>query len=170
MLSSITRNSHCSYCGSAFVEGQPWPRVCRACGLTTFQNPLPVSVVLLPVDGGLLAVRRAIPPHQGCLALPGGYINLGESWQEAGARELFEETGVNIDPGELQAFDVSSAPDGTLLVFGLAQPRRLPDLPAFAGDHESSERVVVRAAEALAFALHARAAERWLQQARAGRA
>src|SRR6476659_9743246 len=51
----------------------------------SWANPLPVSVVLVPVDGGLLLVRRAIPPV-GQLALPGGYINLGESWEEAGAR------------------------------------------------------------------------------------
>lgn len=127
-------------------------------------NPLPVAVVLLPVEDGLLAVRRAIEPHKGSLALPGGYINWGESWQEAAARELWEETGMRIDPQELQAFDVLSAPDGTLLVFGLARPRRLGDLPPFQGDHESSGRVVIDDPAALAFSLHIQAAGRFLAQ------
>ena len=159
------KNTHCSYCGCEFEPGPGWPRVCAGCGNTTFLNPAPVSVVLLPVEGGLLAVRRAIPPHIGMLALPGGYINVGESWQQAGARELLEETGVQIEPDELRAYDVRSAPDSTLLIFGLAQPRRLADLPPFySSDAESSERTVIYDAAGLAFSLHAAVAGAFLQQ------
>jgi 8-oxo-dGTP pyrophosphatase MutT (NUDIX family) len=39
-------------------------------------------------------VRRAIPPARDTLALPGGFIDYGESWQNAAARELREETGI----------------------------------------------------------------------------
>jgi ADP-ribose pyrophosphatase YjhB (NUDIX family) len=46
----------------------------------------------------VLLVRRNIEPQIGQLALPGGYMNLGETWQQAGARELFEETGTIIRP------------------------------------------------------------------------
>jgi len=162
MLNRCEKHSHCSYCGQAFAPQQPWPRTCARCGQVSYLNPLPVAVVLLPVDDGLLVVRRAIEPHKGSLALPGGYINWGESWQAAAARELGEETGLWIDAQELQAFDVLSAPDGTLLVFGLAQPRRLADLPPFQGDHESSERVIITDPQALAFSLHIQAAGRFL--------
>jgi ADP-ribose pyrophosphatase YjhB (NUDIX family) len=148
------KNSHCSYCGAAFAEDQTWPRRCDACGNTTFQNPLPVAVVLLPVDGGLLLVRRAIPPHQGMLALPGGYINLGETWQAAGAREVLEETGIAIDPEEIRDFRVLSAPDGTVLIFGLARPRTSAELPAFALNEEASECAVRYAGDEIAFDLH----------------
>src|SRR5512135_344187 len=117
----FTQHSHCSYCGHPFEADQAWPRLCAACGNTSFVNPLPVSVVLLPVDDGLLVVRRNIEPQRGRLALPGGYINRGESWQQAGARELFEETGIVIRPEDLREFRVKSAPSGTtLLVFGVA--------------------------------------------------
>jgi ADP-ribose pyrophosphatase YjhB (NUDIX family) len=161
MESNYQNHSHCSYCGQAFAPQQTWPRTCENCGHISYMNPLPVAVALVPVETGLLAVRRAIEPHKGSLALPGGYINWGETWQEAAAREVWEETGLRIAPQELQAFDVQSAPDGSLLVFGLAQPRRLADLPAFAGDFESSERVVVADPGLLAFALHAQAAEKY---------
>ena len=162
----MVKNSHCSYCGAAFAPGVGWPRTCQACGSTSFVNPIPVAVALLPVDGGLLAVRRAIEPHFGRLALPGGYINLGETWQQAAARELWEETGVKIEADELQVFDAASAPDGTLLLFGLARARTASDLPPFQSDAESSERVVVYDPEGLAFALHAAAARQFFQQAR----
>src|SRR5258706_11608181 len=119
------KNVHCSYCGNAFGEGQRWPRRCAACGNISYLNPTPVAVVLLPVDGGLLMVRRSIPPHVGKLALPGGYINLGETWQAAGARELLEETGIAIDSQELRVLRVLSAPEGMILIFGLARPRSL---------------------------------------------
>src|SRR5438046_56430 len=106
-------------------------------------NPLPVSVVLLPVDNGLLLVRRAIPPI-GQRALPGGYINLGESWQEAGAREMLEETGIRIEAGEIEDFYVRSAPppDTLVIVFGLARPRKRSELPAFTPNEEVSELVI----------------------------
>lgn len=121
----------------------------------TYRNPLPVSVVLLPVDDGLLVVRRDIEPGRGQLALPGGFIEIPESWQEAGARELLEETGIRIDPDTLTLFDVHSAPDGTLLIFGLA-PRHEGALPSFKPGDESGERLVIRRAEPLAFSLHTR--------------
>src|SRR5262245_9804473 len=115
----MKKNAHCSYCGSRFDEGATWPRGCGSCGETSYLNPLPVAVLLVPVDGGLLAIRRAIPPV-GKLALPGGFIDYGESWQQACAREVREEAQLEIAPGTIREMRVLSAPDGTLLVFGLA--------------------------------------------------
>jgi ADP-ribose pyrophosphatase YjhB (NUDIX family) len=154
-----TKHSYCTFCGTAFPIGASWPRTCANCGQTSFLNPLPVSVVLLPVekDGGqkgLLAVRRAIPPRSGALALPGGYINFNESWQEAGSREIFEETGVFVDPAEIREFRVRSAPDGTLIIFGLARPRSATSLPVFFPNDEASERVVLTSPTSMAFELH----------------
>jgi ADP-ribose pyrophosphatase YjhB (NUDIX family) len=149
-----TRNAHCSYCGHRFDDDASWPRKCGGCSQVSYVNPIPVAVVLLPVDTGLLAIRRTIEPHRGELALPGGFINLGESWQAAAARELFEETGIAIDPAELTVFDVKSAPDSTLLVFGLAHGRTRAELPSFSPNDEASECVVLTSDGPLAFPLH----------------
>ena len=154
-------HSHCSFCGSAYTPDLPWPRLCADCGNTAYRNPLPVSVVLLPVDHGLLTVRRAIEPRIGQLALPGGFINIGESWQAAGAREVLEETGISIDPATISDFWTRSAPDGTVLVFGLARGLSGADLPTFVANEETAELVIVRAPTPLAFPLHTDAAAAW---------
>src|SRR4051794_36608810 len=103
------RNAHCGYCGQAFAPAAPWPRTCTQCGQISYLNPIPVAVCLVPVDGGLLTVRRAIEPGRGLLALPGGYINQDETWQAACAREVREETGLILDPLQIRAFAVHSA-------------------------------------------------------------
>ena len=148
------RNSHCGFCGHAYPADAPWPRTCGSCGQVTYRNPLPVAVALVPVDSGLLVVRRGIEPSIGKLALPGGYINWGETWQAACAREVAEETGLAIDPAKIREFAVRSAPDGTLLVFGLAAPWQRATLPPFKRDAETLECLVLDEPAELAFSLH----------------
>ena len=158
------KNSYCSYCGHPFRPDQPWPRQCAACGEFSFLNPLPVAVVLLPVDDGLLVVRRSIEPQKGELALPGGFITQGETWQQAGARELFEETGIAIEPQDIGEFRALSNPGGTILiVFGLAPKQSAAALPPFAPNDEATERLVLNSPEELAFPLHTQAAREFFE-------
>ncbi|GAA4246029.1 NUDIX domain-containing protein [Dactylosporangium darangshiense] len=151
-------HDHCSYCGAAYVQGAPWPRVCAACGETTWRNPLPVAVVLLPVDTdegrGIVVVRRDIEPMRGELALPGGFIELGESWQEAAARELREETTILADASDVRLFDVQSVRSGNLIVFGVLPPRPLVELPQSARTEESLGFEVAVGARPLCFPTH----------------
>jgi ADP-ribose pyrophosphatase YjhB (NUDIX family) len=149
------KDAYCSYCGSAYPADHPWPRVCAACGQTTWRNPTPVAVCVLPVDDGVLLIRREIEPHRGRMALPGGYVDFGETWQQGCARELVEETGITIDPAEVEHVATLSPPDGTVvLIFGRARPRRLADLPEFKATSETSALVVATSADGIAFPLH----------------
>ena len=148
------KNSHCSHCGHLFRKYEPWPKRCTKCGNVTFLNPIPVAVVLVPVDEGLIVIRRNIEPWRGMLALPGGYINLGETWQEAAVREVYEETGIELQTDEIREFGVRSAMDGTLLIFGLARARSFSSIPPFTATDESSERLVLTEPHELAFELH----------------
>jgi ADP-ribose pyrophosphatase YjhB (NUDIX family) len=77
-----------------------------------YLNTPTVVVVLVPLRGGLLMIRRALAGEgYGKLALPGGFQMLGQTWQEAGAREVLEETGVAIEPASLQVVAVETTPD-----------------------------------------------------------
>lgn len=59
------------------------------------------------IDGGaVLLVRRALPPRQGEWSLPGGRLELGESLTEGVAREVREETGLEVEVGVVvEVFD-----------------------------------------------------------------
>jgi 8-oxo-dGTP diphosphatase len=48
-------------------------------------------------EGGVVLIKRKNPPFQGCYALPGGFVELGESIEDAVVREAFEETGLDIE-------------------------------------------------------------------------
>src|SRR4051812_47971251 len=122
------RNAFCSSCGTAFAQTQGYPRICQTCGLQVWANPIPVSVVLVPVitarKTGLLVVRRAIEPRKGFLALVGGFLEEHETWQQGGAREIREETDVIVDPSTLESFwYVSTEPrPNRVLLFSVAKP------------------------------------------------
>jgi ADP-ribose pyrophosphatase YjhB (NUDIX family) len=169
------RDTFCSYCGTKYPEratgAAEYPRTCPGCSVTVWANPIPVSVVLAQiVDGdrtGLLVVRRAIPPGTGKLALVGGFLEEHETWQQGGAREVMEETGVTVDPAALVPlwFTSTEPRPNRVLLFSVAPPQPAAALPAFAADPEASERGVIFGPDGLddvfAFSLHIEAARRY---------
>src|SRR4051812_29729017 len=159
------RYAHCTFCGARFGPQQSWPRRCGACGETSYLNPKPVAVAVQPVGGGLLVVRRGIPPARDTLALPGGFVDAGETWQQAASRELREETGLQTDPETVRLYDAISAADGTLLIFGLLPALSDQDeLPPVLPNSEATDRQVLHASESLGFDLHTRVANRYFAQ------
>lgn len=157
---SNPRNAHCSFCGARYPADAGWPRVCTSCHKTTYRNPLPVAVLLVPTPAGLLAVRRGIQPKPGQLALPGGYIDFGETWMQACVRELREETGLEFPAAEVRHHATLSSElgDGVLIVFGRLPLRSTIDLSAFQPTAETSELAYVRQPSELCFPLHEQAA------------
>ena len=61
------------------------------------RTPLLAVDCIILFEGGIVLIRRKNPPFQGCYALPGGFVEVGESTQDAAVREAREETGLNIE-------------------------------------------------------------------------
>lgn len=111
---------------------------------------------MVKIGRGVLLVRRNIQPGFGKLALPGGYLDAGETWQEGTARELREETGLDVHPDLFNLHHVASSLDKKhVLIFG-----RSPFFPnaglldTFKPNHEVSELVIAETPVELAFKTH----------------
>jgi ADP-ribose pyrophosphatase YjhB (NUDIX family) len=63
-----------------------------------------VVTTFVAFQKSLLWVRRAIEPKRGAWAIPGGYLEQGEELREGAARELREEAGVSVPPGDLSLY------------------------------------------------------------------
>lgn len=69
---------------------------------------LTVDCVVVDSEGRILLIRRKNAPFEGQYALPGGFVDIGETVEAAAKRELMEETGVKA--GKLRLIGVYSDP------------------------------------------------------------
>jgi len=113
----------CMQCGGSLAtitpEGDNRERlVCVDCGFVHYLNPRPVAGVLpVRADGKVLLVRRAIEPRVGTWVFPGGFMDLGESAEEAGARETREEAHLEVRNLELIGVYTRIEPGIVVIVF-----------------------------------------------------
>lgn len=98
-----TECNFCEKCGTAYTE-RVWPRVCSNCHHIRYLNPVAAAIAMVPVEDTLLYVKRAIEPQKGLWAMPGGFMDFNESAEEAAARELKEETGLELDSDLFKVF------------------------------------------------------------------
>jgi len=166
------RNKHCSYCGVKFDVSLSYPRQCMGCNEITYVNPAPVVETLVPVESGLLVVRRNIEPKLGCLSIPGGYMNMGETWQQGCCRELHEEAGLVVHHLDITLFDVMTGSNGHVLIFGLAPWRPMFDYTKLKHDREVSEITIIyedfHQFEDLAFPTHTSVARKYFKETNGG--
>ena len=76
----------------------PQAKACPHCGgaLEHYRNPLPTVDILIELAGqGIVLIERRNPPFG--WALPGGFIDYGESAEHAAVREAEEETGLKVE-------------------------------------------------------------------------
>lgn len=88
----IIRSMKCPQCGS---EIRP-------------RNPVPTVDIIIEIEGrGIVLIKRKNPPYG--WALPGGFVDYGESLEEAAVREAREETSLAVEL--VRQFHVYSTPD-----------------------------------------------------------
>ena len=96
-------------------------QVCQKCNWINYLNPKPVvSCIVVNDKNELLLIKRGIPPHKGAWALPGGFQEVNESLEEAGKRELKEETGIKGKPlRKVGIFMQDSTTYGQVIMIGI---------------------------------------------------
>jgi ADP-ribose pyrophosphatase YjhB (NUDIX family) len=105
MIPSI---NFCSECGNSveqkIPDGETLLRaVCPNCQTIHYQNPKIVAGCIPEWKGKILLCRRAIEPRLGFWTFPAGFMELGESTEEAAARETREEANARVEIQSLYA-------------------------------------------------------------------
>ena len=96
-------------------------KYCNTCKKHFFNNPAPGVAVLAEKGGKILLVKRKLPPMAGTWALPGGFMEQGESFESAGLRELKEETGLKAKKARFfHAMTLQTSFFGTVVVAAVA--------------------------------------------------
>jgi 8-oxo-dGTP diphosphatase len=82
---------------------------CQACGtkIPVYKNPVPTVDIIIELSSGIVLIKRKNPPHG--WALPGGFVDYGESYEHAAVREAREETGLEVEL--VRQFHTYSNPD-----------------------------------------------------------
>lgn len=104
---------YCSNCGAPLAHeipaGDDRPRaVCRNCDTVHYENPRVLVSVIAIRDSSILWLRRAVNPRAGFWALPSGFMELGETLQQAAVRETREEVGIELDKSTLILYTVGA--------------------------------------------------------------
>lgn len=88
---------HCPRCATPRAEPATTPFHCAACGFRYYFNVASAVAVFIenPV-GECLFIRRARPPAEGKLALPGGFVDPAETSEDAARREIWEELRIKL--------------------------------------------------------------------------
>jgi 8-oxo-dGTP diphosphatase len=91
----------CPRCGGGLEKRsikaiEPKRLVCQACSFIFYQDPKVVAGTIFTLNGGVVLLKRGVEPAMGRWVFPGGYVDRGESVQEAAVRETLEESRLRV--------------------------------------------------------------------------
>jgi ADP-ribose pyrophosphatase YjhB (NUDIX family) len=94
----MEKKKFCPFCGTRLttrdLEGS-LRLFCEHCNEAIYENPIPATCIVVVDDSErVILVKRSVPPKEGFWCLPGGFMELGETPEQAALRELEEETGL----------------------------------------------------------------------------
>ena len=112
--------SFCPRCACRLVQQDYQGRLlpaCPSCGFVLYRNHKVVAAVIPVLDGQIALVRRAQGPRKGTWVFPGGFVDLGESVEQAAVRETQEETGLQVRLERLVGVYSRPGEDVVLIVY-----------------------------------------------------
>lgn len=133
--------NYCTECGTRLetVEREDRERnYCGECNSIVYRNPKPVAWLLVEHSGENLMVKRDHEPDRGKWDIPGGFVELEESFEEAARRELREETGVRLEK-QIQPVDTINFQRLNEHVVGIVFHAELEDRPEIEAGEEAME-------------------------------
>ncbi|CAN5322877.1 NUDIX hydrolase [soil metagenome] len=91
------------------------------CDFVHWDNPKPVTATLVTTDAGLVLVKRKFEPFVDDWCLPGGFIEASEHPAESAAREVLEETGLQVEVQKLVGASAPGRGINVVILFYLAK-------------------------------------------------
>jgi ADP-ribose pyrophosphatase YjhB (NUDIX family) len=121
---------YCPRCGQAAEVAYPRSITCPHCGYGAYYNPKPVAAAI-PVtrDGHIVLLRRGFDPGKDLWTFPGGFVDLGETVEEAAQREAREEIQADVELTDLVGV-YSNADERIVLIVFAASIHQEPQTTA----------------------------------------
>ena len=120
---ALQEAKYCPRCGNEADVAYPRSISCPHCGYGAYYNPKPVACAI-PYDahGRIILLRRNTDPGRDLWTFPGGFVDLGESTEEAARREAREELEIDVELHGLVG--VYSRPDSPIVLIVYAATTR----------------------------------------------
>ncbi len=166
----MTQPVYCPRCGTLMerrVIDERDREVCPACGFIFYRNPVPAVGVVVALEGKVVLVRRRYEPRAGCWALPAGFMELGESAEDAAIRECHEETGLLVRVDHLLGVYSYGEGQRTGLLIIYAATATGGALVAADDATEAGVFALDALPTPMAFPTHLQAIDRWRRETRA---
>jgi 8-oxo-dGTP diphosphatase len=118
-MDDVSLYRFCPQCGGRLEKRlikpqEPLRLVCTACGFVFYLDPKLSVIAVIPMENGVVMVRRAINPGYGLWVVPGGFVDMGEVVEDAVVRETQEETFLTVRP--IRLLNIYSYPDHRTII------------------------------------------------------
>ena len=91
----------CPYCGQSWQQAGSLSTAanrirCLKCSRELYQDPKIAACAIVQTAGGIVMIKRRYATPDGIWAIPGGFVDVGETVEAAAIREFLEETGLHV--------------------------------------------------------------------------